>query len=87
MYKKPKSEFAIPTEFGWADSRNGELLVSMRGLPNPVPGFKIGNPHTIVTQEEKKDNHIPEEFREIEEVQQTVKTRTFQAKNAKKGKS
>jgi hypothetical protein len=54
--RKPK-ENAVATEFGWVNPDSGELLVSVRGLPNPVKwrrGEKITQ--TIVTpiQEEVK---------------------------------
>jgi hypothetical protein len=39
--RKPK-ENAVATEFGWVNPDSGELLVSIRGLPNPVKGWKRG---------------------------------------------
>ena len=41
--KKPHPS-AIQTIYGWALPNTGEILVSKRGLPNPVEGFKIGKP-------------------------------------------
>lgn len=41
--KKPHPD-AIQTVYGWALPKTGEILVSKRGLPNPVDGFKIGKP-------------------------------------------
>lgn len=41
--KKPHSD-AIQTIYGWALSTTGEILVSKKGLPEPVAGFKIGKP-------------------------------------------
>ena len=41
--KKPHPD-AIQTVYGWALPATGEVLVSKRGLPEPVAGFKIGKP-------------------------------------------
>ncbi len=41
--KKPHPD-AIQTVYGWALPATGEVLVSKRGLPDPVAGFKIGRP-------------------------------------------
>ena len=41
--KKPHPD-AIQTVYGWALPATGEVLVSKRGLPDPVSGFKIGRP-------------------------------------------
>jgi hypothetical protein len=43
IFGKPKPD-AIATIYGWADSKTGELLVSKRGLPNPVQGYKRNCP-------------------------------------------
>jgi hypothetical protein len=40
---KPKQS-VIATKFGWANPKTGELLVSRRGLPNPVEGYKPNQP-------------------------------------------
>ena len=45
MFRKPKSPETIPTEFGWANPKTGELLVSIKGLPNPVKNFIPGRPY------------------------------------------
>jgi hypothetical protein len=57
------SPSAIQTEFGWADPDTGELLVSLRNLPNPVRGFTLGHPwkkpdkyHADATEQSKKKN-------------------------------
>jgi len=42
-FGKPK-QGAIATKFGWADPKTGELLVSRRGLPNPVAEYKPNQP-------------------------------------------
>lgn len=36
---------AIPTVYGWASPDTGELLVAIRGLNNPVTGYKRNQPY------------------------------------------
>ncbi|MGB9623040.1 MAG: hypothetical protein ACPL07_04255 [Candidatus Bathyarchaeia archaeon] len=42
--RKPHPD-AIATIYGWALPKTGEILVSKRGLPNPVSGFKPNRPY------------------------------------------
>jgi len=35
---------AVATIYGWAHPRTGELLVSLKGLPNPVQNYKVNCP-------------------------------------------
>lgn len=42
----PPIENAIPTIYGWAHPITGELLVSIKGLENPVEGYKRNRPWT-----------------------------------------
>ncbi len=59
--KKPHP-MAIQTIYGWALPNTGELLVSKRGLPNPVVGFKIGQPwknETVINTSIKKVVQAP----------------------------
>lgn len=65
--KKPHPD-AIQTVYGWALPATGEVLVSKRGLPDPVTGFKIGRPWknevpivTVLTAPEPVVEPIPVE--------------------------
>ena len=72
--KKPHP-LAIPTIYGWALPATGEILVSKKGLPNPVPNFKPGRPYVmpeiteVAVKEEKVVNsnepQTPEELNKI----------------------
>jgi hypothetical protein len=35
---------AIPTKYGWADPKTGELLVCVRHLENPIEGYAKNRP-------------------------------------------
>ena len=37
---------AIPTRYGWANPRTGEILIARRDLQNPVAGFVRNRPYT-----------------------------------------
>lgn len=41
---------AIPTTYGWANPRTGEILVARRDLQNPVEGFVRNRPYPIQNQ-------------------------------------
>lgn len=46
--RKPKCN-AVATELGWVDPVKGELLVSIKNLPNPLMGWKPGQKISMVT--------------------------------------
>jgi hypothetical protein len=51
MNSKPSfAPDAIATEYGWAHSKTGELLVAIRGLENPVKGYKCNQPFVLQTE-------------------------------------
>ena len=63
MFRKPKSPETIATEFGWANPKTGELLVSIRGLPNPVSDFVMGRPYnpksvTVIEEDVKSAEKV-----------------------------
>lgn len=75
--KKPHPD-AIQTIYGWALPKTGEILVSKRGLPNPVDNFKIGKPWNLT--QVKSDAKIdiippkPEIVQEVEPVKIQINT-------------
>lgn len=75
--KKPHPD-AIQTIYGWALPKTGEILVSKRGLPNPVDNFKIGKPWVISPVKPKTKVEIvppkPEIVQEIEPVNIQINT-------------
>lgn len=51
MNSKPSfAPDAIATEYGWAHPKTGELLVAIRGLENPVKGYKRNQPFVPQTE-------------------------------------
>lgn len=64
MFRKPKTPETIATEFGWANPSTGELLVSIRGLPNPAPGFVLGRPYVAPTVTEV-NKEVKTEVKEV----------------------
>jgi len=48
LQRKPHKD-ALPSEFGWFLPKTGELLVSIRGLANPVVGYVPNRPYLIQT--------------------------------------
>lgn len=56
--KKPHPD-AIPTVFGWALAKTGEVLVSKRGLPNPVEGFVPNRPYIVKQTAQKINDEEP----------------------------
>jgi hypothetical protein len=75
--KKPHPD-AIQTIYGWALPKTGEILVSKRGLPNPVDNFKIGKQWipTPIKQKSKIDivSPKPEIAQEAESVNVQINT-------------
>ncbi|MFA6198787.1 MAG: hypothetical protein WC679_00020 [Bacteroidales bacterium] len=51
--RKPMPD-AVATIYGWAHPRTGELLVSMKGLPNPFENYKLNVPF----RQEKKETEV-----------------------------
>jgi hypothetical protein len=56
-HRKPTPD-AIATIYGWANPKTGELLVSKRGLPNPVEGYIPNRPYKPAL-EVKRDEVTP----------------------------
>lgn len=54
MIKKPIPD-AVATKFGWAHPETGELLVSIKNLPNPIDDYK---PNRRIIKIEKTDIKI-----------------------------
>jgi hypothetical protein len=65
-FRKPHPD-AIPTIYGWALPKTGEVLVCVRGLPNPVEGFVPNRPYK---------GEIPKETTETEPEQAPVEAET-----------
>lgn len=59
---------AIATVYGWALPETGEILVSKRGLPNPVKGFKPNRPFKM---EDVIENTIEEAVESVASVVET----------------
>jgi hypothetical protein len=53
--RKPHPD-AIPTIYGWALPKTGEILVARRDLPNPVKGFKPNRPYKGEIEETVSSN-------------------------------
>lgn len=90
-FKQPNKN-AVATKYGWADSKTGELLVSVKGLPNPIENYTINKPfkYQEITSEviiETKEN-ISEVIEETtpEVIIETKETVTEQTKRNKKHK-
>lgn len=73
MFRKPKTPETIATEFGWANPKTGEVLVSIRGLPNPVKGFVSGRPYTAAVEPIITDP-VPEVNTETGEPEETAES-------------
>jgi hypothetical protein len=63
---------AIPTIYGWADPKTGEILVAKRGLSNPVIGFKRGRPFIQTTVPETSVEEVILEITSFEKQQPTA---------------
>jgi hypothetical protein len=53
-HRKPTPD-AIATVYGWANPKTGELLVSKRGLPNPVEGYVLNRPYKPAAEVKQDD--------------------------------
>ena len=51
---------AVPTIYGWADPKTGELLVSKRGLKNPIQNYKRNRPIQVQPIPEPAPNALRE---------------------------
>jgi len=63
-YKKPIPD-AVATVYGWAHPKTGELLVSVKNLPNPIKNYRRNCPPVLETPKPEKvvvqPIEIPEE--------------------------
>lgn len=57
--RKPHPD-AIATVYGWALPKTGEILVSVRGLPNQVEGFKPNRPFKVEVAAKKAVDEVVE---------------------------
>lgn len=72
---------AIPTQFGWANPKTGEILIAIRNLENPVKGFIRNRPYVVPEIEPENTFTFDNTDTVVEDVFIDISTTTDQLQN------